>query len=222
MTVTLVQQANNFTAAASTTATLGATPTVDNLLVAVASGTNNINADTITGFTQATVDIFVGSTYTITILYRVVQGGDGTGYTMTHTASSEASLWIGEYSSTGTWSLDVVANDGSNSATGGTTRPTGTTTATAQSEELAIGAVGQGNTSSAQSWSNSFAVVYDGSRIHVASKVLSATATQTSTMSWTTTRVSGGCIAVFKAVAGAVVNPTYKFFGPFEAPWIAN
>lgn len=199
--ITLVQQANNFNAAgASTTATLAAVPTAGNLLVAVAEGSDNANADTITGWTLAINDPIAGSTYNLSILYRVAVAGDAAAVQVTQTASSEVSLWIGEYRYPGAWSLDVTAKDNQNSSTGGTSRATGLCAPTAQVVELAVAAVGQGNTSSAQTWTNDFLNVHDGSRIHVAHKSLASITTPTSTMSWTTTRIAGGCIAVFKPV----------------------
>jgi hypothetical protein len=204
------EKANDLVAAASVAATLDAPPTAGNLIVAVVySYQPGSNATLITGFTQAAIDPF-STFYRVVIFYRVAQGGDSATVTATRTAGEEMALWVGEYSESGTWSLDVVANDGQDMGTGVTSRATGTTAATAQNNELAIAAVARGNTITGPSWSNSFTNRHDGSRINVGEKILAATATQTSTLSWTTTRIAGGAIAVFKPTATGG-----------DAPWTA-
>lgn len=198
--ISQVQTANGFATAASVTATLSSVPVAGNLLVAVVMGNNNVNSDLITGWTQADVDPFGGSARTVTILYKIASGSESTSVTATHTAANEMQIWVAEYARYGAWSLDVSAHDGTNSAATATSRATGTTPITNQTVELAIAAVAMGNTVTNLSWTNGFTTQADLTRIHVAHLAPGRIAAVSSVASWTTGRIAGGVIAVFKSV----------------------
>lgn len=205
----------------NTVVTFGAGATAGNLLVAVISGVATgpgTKEWTSSGWSKASQDSFGGAgnaSAQVEIMYKIAAGGE-TAVTFTGWGTSAwfTSIVMAEWSGIDTSSpLDVFANDGSNSASAVTSRATGTTGTTAQNDELAVAAVGQGNTVTALSWTNSFATrdsnAQAGSGVYLADKILSATGTVTSTASWTTSRIAGGCVATFKGsvVAGEAFVP---------------
>lgn len=218
MAIAFVQSAKAQGNTKTITPTFGAGATAGNLLVATLSGTSAqpvAKVWTSTGWTEAARDPFSSDVYGVAIMYKVAAGGEtAVGFAIDGSSGFFHSAVMAEYSGLAATSpLDVFANDGTNSGSGTTSRATGTTGTTSQNDELAIAAVGHGNTVTSLSWTNSFATrdsnAQAGSGVYLADKILSATGTVTSTASWTTSRIAGGCVATFKAsvVAGDAFVP---------------
>jgi hypothetical protein len=210
--IAFVQTAKAQNSLQNVTPTFGAGATAGNLLVAVICGTSFGQGEwTSTGWAKATKDIFATS-YTVEIMYLVAAGGEtGVTFTSAGTTPWVHSVVMAEYSGLHPVSpLDVFANDGTNSGAGVTSRATGTTAATAQNNELAIAAVGHGNTVTSLTWTNSYVTrdseAQAGSGVYLAERILVTTSTQTSVASWTTARIAGGCIATFRAAEGDGVS----------------
>lgn len=214
MAIAFVQSAKAQGTTKTITPTFGAGATAGNLLVATLSGTaagvgSAVKQWTSAGWAEAARDPFSSDVYGVEIMYKVAAGGEtAVGFAIDGSTGFFHSAVMAEYSGLAATSpLDVFANDGTNSSVGTTSRATGTTGTTAQADELAIAAVGQGNTVTALSWTNSFATrdsnAQAGSGVYLADKILSATGTVTSTASWTTSRIAGGCVATFKGSVAA-------------------
>lgn len=197
-----VQKQSGTSTTTSVVATFSPAATAGNTLIAVAyagqPGTANI---ALSGWTAGPSDLFNSSHNQIAMFYKVAAGGETT-VTATEGAATTMQLHIFEYSGMSATPFDVSANAGVNDGNGVTSRVTGTTDATAQNDEVAIVAVGHGGATSALTWSNLFNVETTTSRLDTGSRILTATGTYTSTASWTTSRVSGGLIGVFKAATG--------------------
>ena len=198
--------------AASVTASYGAAPTQDNLLVLVHhfwdfdEDIGNITLPA--GWTQAVTRTGTGSR--LTIAYKVAGAAEGTDVTVSNNPSGHQTITIFEYSGIDTVSpLDRTA---SNQTTSTTSCSTGTTATTSVAEELVIGAIGLEGASGgwANTWTNSFTqqstVVSSGSGgapaysdSSTADRIVSATGTFETTESWTTTRRCLGTIATFEA-----------------------
>jgi len=196
-----VQKASATAATNSVTATFGATPTPNNLLIAVVLNTTDTAGGVITGWTVvpgATVQ-FTGANVDITVmLYKIAGVGESTSVTATASGATLMELAIFEYSGLVTsLPVDKVATAGNGNTSAATSQSSGTTAVTSQPLELAIAAVGTGNSVTSLTWSNSFTAQVDTTRVHVGDKILAAPGAQESTASWTTARVPAGLIVTF-------------------------
>lgn len=186
-------------------ATYGATPAAGNLLVAVVRANGSGGVFTLTGWTPVlTMTISGAGLGYISMFCKVAGAGESTSVSVAVTGGpSQLELHIFEYTGLTGWTVDVSASD---AGTGAAvfTQTTGTTGATANAEEIAIAAVGSGNSAGGLTWSNGFVLEISGTRLYTASKVTSATGTQGSTATWGgTSRTAGGAIAVFKGASSA-------------------
>jgi len=200
-TITQVQAAKNgVTTSASVTVSWNITPTAGNLLIAFGRGGSADSNASISGWTKA-----VGNQCTTTvyqaIFYKIAGVGEGD-VTLAWTSSTSTRLTIMEYSGIVTTSpLDKTAYTATTGSTV-TSRSSGTTAATTVASELCMAFFITGDVISANSYSNSFTEeANQGDIFFVASKIVSSMGVQETTMSWTTARLAGGCIATFKAVS---------------------
>lgn len=211
MAIAFVQEANA-TGSTSVALTLGATPTVGNLLVVICESQTNHTNQSLTGFTKAAG---LGSGTGTALWYRVVQSGDGTGHTVSITSGTSSEAHITEWSGTHSSPLDDTATGSiSPSNTTGTVGPVDPTVA----DSVVIGGVGLSNTVS-----NSFAETgaltlrYNGGRLGTADLILAAATSTSSTFTWSGNRTGTMVLANFKAAAGATVFGTavgtYTFSG---------
>ena len=183
---------------ASVTKAWTSTPTAGNLLIAIGRGENNISNASISGWTLA-VSVQFGSNGYGGIWYKVAGAGEGD-VTLDWTSSTATQLIISEWSGIASGTLDKTASTATTGA-GVTSRSSGTTATTTADEELCIAGFFTGNTTSLQSFSNSFTDEFslDTSPAYMASLIVASTGAYETTMSWTTSRVAGGCIATFKS-----------------------
>lgn len=190
------------TAASSVSATYAATPTANNLLIAIvgdSDGSNNATA--ISGWSKA-VQGNVSTANEVTVFYKVATGAESTTVTATTSATVNADMAIHEYSGLATSSpLDKTANAGSSLPTSST--GTGTTPTTTVVSELLIVAGFCSGIPSFTSWSNSFnlrdTVSQTADTLFTGDQIVSATGAYTSTLTITTTAVISTLIATFKA-----------------------
>ena len=192
--------------ASSITATYGAAPTQDNLLVLVhhyrTTGTVTLPA----GWTQAVLQSASGK---FTIAYKIAGAAEGTGVTVSVGFADDQTLTIFEYSGIDTASpLDRTA---SNACSTTTSCSTGTTATTSVADELIIAGIATMGASGGwdNTWTNGFTQqstvesTGGGANGHSASStadiIVSATGTFETTEGWTTTRSAQGVIATFKA-----------------------
>jgi hypothetical protein len=214
--IALVQRATNFDNGASSTLTVDiATPTQNNLLVAVLF--TRSSAWTLpSGFSLAIEHDNTSNDDSLVIAYKVAgaseadpqwsgldAGGDGTG----------AAASVYEFSGTATVSPfdDAEVSTGISS---GTSKSSGTTATLAQADEVAIAGFGyRGVVPGATiSFTNSYTIgpntnpVSDGggalAALLDAYRIVAATTAQETTASWTGTSDVIGAIATFKAGAG--------------------
>ena len=229
--ITQVQKTTAGTAGttSSVTATYGAAPTQDNLLVLVhhyrAIGTVTLPA----GWTEAVALVDSGST--ITIGYKIAGAAEGTGVTVSVSASDHQTLTILEYSGIDTVSpLDRTASNACSANV--TSCSSGTTATTTLADELVIAGIGVNGTSGgwANTWTNGFAqqstVVSTGgnnnqkSASSTADRIVSATGAFETTEGWTTTRKAQSAIATFRGpVPGAALTGTVVPSGPKPRWW---
>lgn len=206
--IQLVQKAGTeLNVGASIAATFGATPTENNLLIAVVDHDDNlVTISTPAGWTQ--VHNITGDKSVIAYFYKVAGGGESATVTVTFSGSATGNLQILEYEGiVATSPLDVSAsNDGGSSKD--LTCPSGTTAATAQANSLAVsGHNFEKQVSGTAGYSNGFteqATLGDNNVdifLGVGDKILTATGTQDTTLTVTGTASTHiGVIAVFKGL----------------------
>ena len=193
--------------ASSITATYGAAPTQDNLLVLVHHYTTTGTVTLPAGWTQAVLQVGTGK---FTIAYKIAGAAEGTGVTVSVGFADDQTLSIFEYSGIDTVSpLDQTASNLCSTAT--TSCSTGTTATTSVADELLIAGLATMGASGgwADTWTNGFTQqstvesTGGGAGGHSASStaevIVSATGTFETTEGWTTTRSAQGVIATFKA-----------------------
>jgi hypothetical protein len=213
MAITKVQGVTVATAATNTvTTSFTNTPTSGNLLIAVLQSTANgtPTGDSVTGFTFA-VRVQQGGAAHLALYYKVAGASESKNVVGTWTSSTNLNLAIMEWSGITSATLDKTASTAT-TGSGVTSRSSGTTATTTANIELCIAAFGQGNTTTAQSFSNSFTDEFspDTVPMAIASLITSSTGTYETTESWTTSRVAGGLIATFKDGATLIGNPFYR------------
>lgn len=198
---TLIQSKVSSTA----TCVLDSSPTAGNLLT---FEHHDLGGDTTpgSGMTSAVEILNTNATDELGLHYRIVQGGDGTSWTVGTSGGANLFVcreWEGPFDAT---PLDVTASTTVTIAPA--TKSSGTTGTTAVATSLAIASLSQRDvTVTVTSWSNSFTgaaqAVDANSSINTAYKVLSATGAQetTATMSAAAGQMVG-LIAVFKGTGG--------------------
>ena len=209
MAITRVQVAKRVSSpSAQVTNAWASTPTQGNLLIAFGYGSNSDTNASITGWTKA-VAINWGATACIALFYKIAGAAEGS-VVLDWTSSTVTSVVTMEWSG-----VDTLDKTAYTAHTGGTvtSRSSGTTAATTVADELCIAGFGTGNTTSAQSFSNSYTDEYSPDTVfeYLASLVVAATGAQETTMSWTTARFAGGLIATFYATPAAAGNPWYAW-----------
>ena len=204
-----VQKATAASAGAtiSVTATYGAAPTQDNLLVLVHHYRNIGTVTLPAGWTQAVASVSSGDT--TTIAYKIAGAAEGTGVTVSVSVDHHQTLTIFEYSGIDTVSpLDRTASNAC--PTPVTSCSSGTTATTIQADELVIAGIGLKGSAGgwANTWTNGFTQqstvesTLGGAASHSASstadRIVSAIGTFETTEGWTDSRVAQGAIATFK------------------------
>lgn len=207
--------ANNGTGANDVTATLAGDPTSGNLLILCHSSPSTTAPTTPTDFSIAREHD--NSTTTGIVFYKISDGTEGTGYTVSHGTSQRQCLGVVEVE--GPWEaapLDQVqsAGDGTTDVTSQSTGTTGTTT---QADEFAFAFFvnrARGDVFASAAYSNSFTLIgktnTSGSNTSTAMAaarlVLTATGTQECTVSSMSgdaaTNVCLGIMATFMASGG--------------------
>lgn len=189
-------------------AVYAATPTANNLLIAVYgdSDGNNGGPVTITGWTSA-ISTQGSSGTDAWIFFKVATGAESTTVTATNANTPFTSnIAIFEYSGLATSSVLDKTAVGS-SGIGATSTPTGTTATTTLANELLIaGVVVSGVAATGPSWSNSFTVRATTTNatgpLFTSDRIVSATGAYTTTVTYTGSGTGGaGVIATFKAAA---------------------
>lgn len=216
MPLTLVQRKTNQSAAAvaSLAGTFAPAPTVGNLLVVNANSDATLTM-TSSGWTLTTSSVNDTGLYQ---WHKIAGASESATVTVTPSVSASTEIvleeWSGNLSSS---PLDKFASGVQ--ATGAATVPSGTTTTTAQADELAVAAFGwndAGVVVTMNTYSNSYAEVSElkgtggtATNIAVAELDLLATGTQTTTgtLSGTTSSVKSGLIGTYMAAALAVALP---------------
>lgn len=198
------------TAAATTqtgSATLDASPTQGDLLVAVV-GSNGSSTDAVTTPSGWTLAAHGGGAYlVINMFYKVAGASESATFSVTYTGTSttySTAIVVYEFSTFTATPLDQVAN-GSNLAAASTSWSTSTTPTTTQADDLCIAAWTSAGAQTDTSYSNSF-VKQDsvdesvgGTNTTTAFLETVATGAQTCTMTRTASAANGqGCIATFK------------------------
>ena len=202
----IVAQDATGTGTTSVTATYLSTPTVNDLLIAVLYSSDGGTGGPPTTVPSGWLSVFTtgrssGDGY---IYYKIAGASEPTAVTFADTGSSNMQLGVYEY--TGNATTGVLDKNATNSTISSLTCPSGTTTATAQGDELAV-VMAQWNVSqSAPSWSNSFSNIASiASNLFVGQKILTVTGTQTSTL--TVTGTSAGCVSGIATFKAAPIGP---------------
>lgn len=168
------------------------------------------------GFTQAGTPMErTESTFTMVTYYKVAVGGDNN-FTFTTSTSINSRWQVWEFSTTFGWPANPqdkrVSTD---PGVGGvTSQTTGTTAATAQAEEIGVAVWATAGAITSPTATNGYSPITSNNVIHTATKVLAATGTQESTMSWTTSRAVVARLVTFApntAAPGPLVSS--GFFG---------
>lgn len=197
MAASLVQSKTAAASSATSTATFDSSPTSGNLLIAVVAYVSNSGfATTPTGWNQCSFSGGITHGF-VTIWYKVAGGGESSTVTFTVTTSAVGSIAIFEYSGLTATPFDVGAQATTAFAS---SIASGTTATTAQADELLIAGVATPEVTRtfSNTWTNSFARISQHNRQEVASRVVSATDTYTTTEAWTTASWGVGAIAAFK------------------------
>jgi hypothetical protein len=206
----------------SITATLDASPIAGNLIaIAHFSGANDSQARGTAVEAAAVTD--AGQTDQAASYYRFVQSGDGTSWGANSGTDDQQALVVvqieGPFTST---PLDATQTSAVSTGTPLANKTTGTTAATAQNDEVAIGVVshrtdsGNGHGVTISAWSNSFTAVGHArdsagtaseKGVAMCRKTLSATGAQETTATFAGVQEGGprramGLIATFKKDAG--------------------
>jgi hypothetical protein len=141
--------------------------------------------------------------------YKIAAGGE-TAITWNWVAAEEGTAWVGEYSGLATSNvLDKSAENEADLSIAVASIATGTTAATTQNDELAVGMLitDSGNSvGTTRSWTNSFSSIFEqpvpfdsgAPFLAVATKILSATGAVTSTASFNGSDECYATVATFK------------------------
>lgn len=200
---------------------LGSSVTAGNLIVIYAQGNGAEPAAASvspTGFTQSnSTSSGSGTNRHAVIFYKIAAGTEGSTFTVTWTGVSSLQVHVSEWSTETGWAttpLDGIANT-DDTGVAVETRSSGTTSAIAQSVELAVAGFGFGaDDVTGRSFTNSFSELdYDGTLTYsvTAFKYTSIAEAIETTASWTSTTRCGGIIATFKPlIATRSISVTEK------------
>lgn len=223
MSITRVQgnSINSSTAVTSQAVTLPSGVTAGNLVVAsVACGSNNTTITGPSGWTQATINQPAGSSATIeTSIWWAIVGAGGvtagqTSWTWTFSAAHTVYICIEEWSSSYGWPsspVDASANgDTAGTPTQSTTITSGTTSTTAQAEELWIASLAykgsaQSETSITSGWTKDLEATLSGNNtMTMLYQVVSSVGTASCSYVIGTQQYWAGCVVTFKDNAVAL------------------
>jgi hypothetical protein len=222
-----IQMAEDTGTGVSTDTIAFSAATAGNLLIVMAAiSTADTWGTAPTGYTLLTQVPNGSGTMTSIWYYKIAAGGE-TGATVAWSGVQTYRLGMAEFEGAfDATPLDVTAEDETNISTAVTSQPSGTTATTAQNDALALAFFGgeRGDfISNATAYTNSFTerAFYDGPTspgrpgLAIASRVLSATGTYTTTFSCTDTGTPMyGAIAVFKKyVAAGGPTPRLSLLG---------
>lgn len=202
-TISNVQAPKYGSGTTSATVSWDSTPTAGNLLIARSYVLGGTSSGAITGWTQV-INVLYGAGNRYVAIYWKIAGASEGDVTCSATSATTTRLVIEEWSSSTGWPSDPFDQSASTATDGTlvTSRSSGTTGTTAVADELAVAVWASGNTVTAISFTNSFTLSFEqptGSlTFWGAHKVLSSTGTVETTASWTTSRVCGGAIGVFR------------------------
>ena len=214
----LVQTANGVTnGATSVSATFPASPTQDNLLVAIVGVRDSVTINTPSGWSTA---ISEAGSPGQAIFYKIAGASEPTEVNFTDIVSSSTRLGLHIYEYSGVNALDQVSSD-----TGtGTSISSGSVTTTSANEVVTAGLVTNANTSfDDASWTNSFSEQNDFNNLGDtklrstyagADRILSTTGTYSTTASAGASGAWRGQIACFKleiAISVSVSDSTFEF-----------
>ena len=205
MAISLVQGPTYGSGTGTATASFTNTPTEGNLLVVlIRTGEVNFNNTTVAGFTKA-VETLTDTARALAIFYKTA-GASESKDVVGSCAGIGMRLVIQEWSGLVGPILDKVADvDDTGSAV--TSRSSGTTATITKSEELLISGQSPAGLTSGESLSNSFTLSYGTNAMFMGYRVAAAAATYETTLSWTTSRQCGGCIATF--MVGTALRANY-------------
>jgi len=205
--ITQVQKASHGSSAASTTnsVTLSSTPVNGNLMLLIVDADATVN--TPSGYTLVNSSVNTGALY---VFYKVAGASESTTQTVTLTSSTSSALLYMEYNGVSVLDAHASTPTAAGSNTSAVCGPSGTTTA---ANELVVASIGLWEGSGQTfgpftSWTNSFVQQADVAStvtsaredLGVATRIVSATGTYSTTGSWTTSsnRTIDAIIATFK------------------------
>jgi hypothetical protein len=207
-------QSDNSNVNSDTSVSVTLSTIVEGNLIIVWHFTGDANSLGPSGYSEAVALTDSPNTDQGALYYKVATASESTTVTCTSSGSNEHMIYVGEFE--GPWNatpLDQVASNGP--ASGSDDVSSGTTAATAQADELAVALfTAREDAALASSFTNSFVELFDGVKtswktIAGASKVLSATGTVETTISWSDLAGQSGMggVATFKkqASAGAIL-----------------
>jgi hypothetical protein len=196
MALTQVQAPVYGSGTTSALASFASTPTQGNLLIAYAgTGSETMAGAAISGFTLL-IAVKSNTDRGLGIYYKVAGAAESKDVTLTGT--SPCRLAIEEWSGLNAVESDKTASTPDSGSTV-TSRSSGTTATTTAPDELAVAMLAPGGSTTGQSWSNGFTQSYGSNNYFTGYKVLTSMGAVETTLSWTTARNCGGCIATFKA-----------------------
>lgn len=174
----------------------GVGPTEGNLLIAIGFGSNDASNGSITGWTQAVSAAYTDTPKDVAIFYKIAGAAEGD-VTLVWTGSTSSQLIIEEWTGIDGTPLDKTAFTDNTGAV--EEKSSGTTAVTTVDDELCIAAFKHGAAVTDISYDPAYTAEFTADDVHFASLIVSSTGAQETTASWTTARITGGCIATFKA-----------------------
>jgi hypothetical protein len=195
---TRTQQTSNTSAAATVTATFGATPTVNNLLIATVYSSNSLSTVDVPGFTLA-VGIDDSTGHSASIWYKIAGGSESTAVVANSDLSGSMHLVIAEYS--GGVVSDILDQITSATSSGNVNSlSTGTTPTTLVAKELIIAMAGIAGSAATPTYTNSVTNVVSTSRNQTGERFVTATGAYTTTIGYTgTAALMNAVLATFKS-----------------------
>lgn len=188
---------------ASVAATFDATPTQNNLILALVSSNVAAGSMAITGFSTAT-SVAVGITGGMVLFYKIAGAAESATITATGTLATLMDLHIFEYSNINSSPLGVTATT-ADSGLGVTSRLSGTTAVAANGSSLTFAGVATILTNGGLvSWSNSFNTGITTTDLMSSDLVTFSNAAQSTTATWNTSQRAAGLIATFLQTQGNV------------------
>jgi hypothetical protein len=217
MAVAKVQYASGTSGSSPVSAVYGSTPTLDNLLVAVAM--NNVTSGTlgISGWTMLT-DRSFGTANSIAAFAKIAGSSESTNVSCTSSgAPTQMRLAVWEFSGSVTTSAsDAVYLSSTAAGTFGATATTNSASFTTGSEaEYALAAIAFQNTVTAPAADSGFTIDTTYDRLVTAYKAISSSGSESTTFTWTTSRNNAHVILGIKAYVapGPTTGGTLSLMG---------